>query len=124
VPWLDPLWPLLNFVRFAVAAIVLIVALVIAHKWMLFGQRRLSSVTPGILATMVLWIVAGDLFGRYLVDFAYTYVSYYAGLASAMIALVYLYLVASIFIYGAELNAAIMNSARKASSPADGLDKG
>ena len=42
--------------------------------------------------------MAGEFFGRYLADFAYTYVTYYAGLASAMIALVFLYLVASIFI--------------------------
>jgi len=46
------------------------------------------------------------IFGRYLAEFAYTYVTYYAGLASAMIALVFLYLTASIFVYGGELNAA------------------
>jgi membrane protein len=47
------------------------------------------------------------VFGSYLAGFAYTYVTYYAGLASVMIALVFLYLLASIFIYGADLNAAI-----------------
>jgi membrane protein len=57
--------------------------------------------------TLVLWLIAGELFGDYLSRFAYTYVSYYAGLASAMIALVFLYLIASIFIYGGELNASI-----------------
>ena len=44
---------------------------------------------------------------RYLADFAGNYVTYYAGLASAMIALVFLYFSAWIFIYGGELNAAI-----------------
>jgi membrane protein len=106
-PWLDPLWPMLNFIRFAVTAVVLIAALFIAHKWLPSGRRKLSAILPGMLATMVLSIVAGDVFGRYLADFAYTYVSYYAGLASAMVALVFLYLIASIFIYGAELNTAI-----------------
>jgi membrane protein len=106
-PWLDPLWPMLNFIRFAVTAVVLIAALFIAHKWLPSGRRTLSAILPGMLATMVLSIVAGDVFGRYLADFAYTYVSYYAGLASAMVALVFLYLIASIFIYGAELNTAI-----------------
>jgi len=106
-PWLDPLWPMLNFIRFAVTAVVLIAALFIAHKWLPSGRRKLSAILPGMLATMVLSIVAGDVFGRYLADFAYTYVSYYAGLASAMIALVFLYLIASIFIYGAELNTVI-----------------
>ena len=49
----------------------------------------------------------GFAFGRYLADFAYTYVTYYGGLASAMVALVFLYYSAWIFIYGGELNAAI-----------------
>jgi membrane protein len=106
-PWLDPLWPLLNFIRFAVTAVVLVAALFIAHKWLPSGSRRLSAIAPGMIATMVLWLIAGEVFGRYLADFAYTYVSYYAGLASAMIALVFLYLIASIFIYGAELNTVI-----------------
>ena len=107
VPALEPLWPLLNFVRFSVTAVVLVAALFIAHKWLPSGSRRLSMILPGMIATMVLWLVAGEVFGRYLADFAYTYVSYYAGLASAMIALVFLYLIASIFIYGAELNTVI-----------------
>ena len=68
---------------------------------------------------MLLWLVAGEVFGRYLADFAYTYVSYYAGLASAMIALVFLYLIASIFIYGAELNTVIIELREKrAKTPA------
>ncbi|HWL31581.1 MAG TPA: YihY/virulence factor BrkB family protein [Xanthobacteraceae bacterium] len=111
-PWLSPLWPVLNFVRFAVTAVVLVTALFIAHKWLPSGRRRLGEIAPGMIATMVLWLVAGEVFGRYLADFAYTYVSYYAGLASAMIALVFLYLIASIFIYGAELNTAV-TQARK-----------
>ena len=55
----------------------------------------------------MLWIVCGTVFGRYLASFAYTYVTYYAGLASAMVALVFLYYSAWIFIFGGELNAAI-----------------
>jgi membrane protein len=93
--------------RYTVAAIVLIVALVIAHKWLPTGRRRFSQILPGILVTLILWLASGVVFGRYLADFAYTYVTYYAGLASAMIALVFLYLTASIFVYGGELNAAI-----------------
>jgi membrane protein len=107
LPGLTPLWPLLNFIRFAVTAVVLVAALFIAHMWLPSGRRRLSDIAPGLIATMMMWIVAGEVFGRYLADFAYTYVSYYAGLASAMIALVFLYLIASIFIYGAELNTVI-----------------
>jgi membrane protein len=107
LPWLAPLSPMFNFLRLAVAAVVLIAALVIVHKWLPAGRRRLSHIWPGLVATLVLWLLAGEIFGDYLSGFAYTYVSYYAGLASAMIALVYLYLIASIFIYGGELNTVI-----------------
>jgi len=114
--WLTPFLPLLNFLRFAVASVVLIAALFIAHKWLPAGRRRLSGIAPGIVATLVLWLVAGEVFGSYLADFAYTYVTYYAGLASAMIALVFLYLTAAIFIYGGELNAAIAEERKKAAT--------
>jgi membrane protein len=107
VPLLEPLWPMFNFLRITVASLVLIFALVIVHKWLPAGRRRLIHVVPGILVTLVLWLIAGELFGDYLARFAYTYVSYYAGLASAMVALVFLYVIASIFIIGGELNASI-----------------
>ena len=51
--------------------------------------------------------VTGAAFGRYLAEYAFAYVSMYAGLASAMVALVFLYVCASIFIFGGELNSAI-----------------
>jgi membrane protein len=105
--WLAPLEWNFTVARYSIASIALIIALLVAHKWLPAGRRRLRDVLPGILATLVLWLAAGIIFGRYLAEFAYTYVTYYAGLASAMIALVFLYLTASIFVYGGELNAAI-----------------
>jgi membrane protein len=75
--------------------------------WLPAGRRGFGTVWPGILATIVLWLICGFTFGHYLAEFAYTYVNYYAGLASAMIALVFLYYSAWIFVYGGELNAAI-----------------
>ena len=87
---------------------MLAVALFILHMWLPAGRRGLGKVWPGILATLVLWLACGFTFGHYLADFAYTYVNYYAGLASAMIALVFLYYSAWIFVYGGELNAAII----------------
>jgi membrane protein len=117
--WLAPLLPLLTFLRLAVASMVLIAALFIAHKWLPTGRRRLSEIAPGIAATLLLWLVAGEVFGSYLADFAYTYVTYYAGLASAMIALVFLYLTASIFIYGGEFNATIAELRKSRDAPLD-----
>jgi membrane protein len=107
LPWLEPLEWNFIFARYIVASTVLVVALVIAHKWLPAGRRSFIEIMPGILTTLTLWLVTGMLFGRYLTEYAYTYVSYYAGLASVMVALVFLYLTASIFVYGGELNSAI-----------------
>ena len=54
---------------------------------------------------MTLWLTGGIGFGAYLHSFSGNYVSTYAGLATAMIALVFLYTVASIFLLGGEVNA-------------------
>ena len=79
----------------------------VVHKWLPSGRRSFLEIAPGILATLIMWLAAGIAFGRYLAEYSWTYVSTYAGLASAMIALVFLYWTASIFIYGGELNSAI-----------------
>jgi membrane protein len=108
--WLEPLDYLVDFARLSAAAAVLIVALLVVHLWLPAGRRSLTEVVPGIVVTLVLWIAGGTLFGRYLAEFAFAYTIYYAGLASAVAALFFLYLVALIFIYGGELNAAIRRS--------------
>jgi membrane protein len=114
-PWLDPLESHYNIGRFAVASVLLITSLLILHMWLPAGRRRLAEVWPGIVATLVAWLACGYIFGRYLSSFSYTYVTYYAGLASAMMALVFLYFTALIFILGGELNAAIARQRERAS---------
>jgi membrane protein len=109
-PWLEPLEGKFTFFRFAIASVVLVVALLVAHKWLPAGRRRMIEILPGIVATLVLWLAAGIAFGRYLSEYSFTYVNTYAGLASAMIALVFLYWTASIFVYGGELNSAMFQS--------------
>jgi len=106
-PWLTRVEAPLTLARYGVTAVVLSAALVVAHKWLPAQRRRFSEIAPGIVATLVLWLAGGALFGRYLAEFDYSYVATYAGLASAMMALVFLYWSASIFIYGGELNAAL-----------------
>jgi membrane protein len=107
VPAVQPFDNLVTVVRYTVTAVVIIVALVIVHKWLPAGRRTFLEVAPGIVTTLLLWLISGAVFGRYLASFAFAYSTMYAGLASAMIALVFLYMCASIFIYGGELNAVI-----------------
>jgi membrane protein len=107
VPALDQFGDLITFARYAVTAVVLIVSLMIVHLWLPAGRRSFGEIAPGIVATLLLWLISGAIFGRYLANYAFAYVSMYAGLASAMVALVFLYVCASIFIYGGELNSVI-----------------
>jgi len=115
VPALEPFSDIVTFARFAIATVLLVVALILVHLWLPAGRRKFREIAPGILVTLLLWLGAGIVFGRYLSDYAFTtYSIYYAGLSSVMIALVFLYLTACIFIYGGELNAVIQKERGKA----------
>jgi len=108
-PWLAPLEQQFTYWRYGIAGIVIVITLVVAHRWLPAGKRTFADIAPGLIVTLVLWLAGGILFGRYLAEFANNYVTMYAGLASAMIALVFLYWIATIFVYGGELNAAIIH---------------
>jgi membrane protein len=103
-PWLAPLEGWITIARYAIATLVLVIALMLVHAWLPAGRRPLGVILPGIVATLLMWLICGVIFGRYLAQFAQTYVTYYSGLSSAMIALVFLYFTALIFVYGGELN--------------------
>jgi membrane protein len=113
-PGLEPLSALVTVLRLTIVSLVVLAALVLAHKFLPAERHPVRDLAPGILLTFVLWIAAGIAFGSYLAEFARAYVTTYAGLASAMIALVFLYWIATIFIFGGELNAAILEARRKA----------
>lgn len=107
VPALAPLGFLQAFLRIAGATVVIVIALCVAHRFLPARAPHIAALWPGILMTLTVWLVGGLGFGWYLDGFAGAYVSTYAGLATAMIALVFLYWLAAIFLLGAELNAAI-----------------
>jgi membrane protein len=100
----------LNVVRYSITITALIVALLFLHAWLPAGRRGFLQILPGIVFTLVASLLSGIVFGQYLARFANNYVTMYAGLASVIIALVFLYFIAAIFVYGGELNAAIIKS--------------
>jgi membrane protein len=121
----EPNEDLLNILRYGLTIVALIGALIILHKWLPAGTRKMREIMPGIVVTMIGSLVSGVVFGQYLARFASNYVTTYAGLASVMIALVFLYFIAAIFVYGGELNASIVKwqktnavSPREAPAPA------
>jgi membrane protein len=101
---------MLTLSRYGVTIGLMTLALFIVHKWLPAGVRSVQEIWPGIALTIAGSLAAGVMFGLYLGQFAENYVTTYAGLASVIIALVFLYFVASIFVYGGEFNAAIMKT--------------
>ena len=101
---------LLTVARYGITVTAMTGALFILHAWLPCGRRTFRQILPGIVFTMVASLVSGVGFGLYLARFASNYVTMYAGLASVIIALVFLYFIAAIFVFGGELNAAIIKS--------------
>jgi membrane protein len=112
-PMIEPMSATVHVVRFSVAAVVLLGVLLAAHLWLPAGRRQLRDILPGILITLVAWLVSGAVFAAYIRQFAsYSYSATYAGLANVMIAIVFLYVVAAVVLLGAELNAALIRRRR------------
>ena len=107
LPHLADLQGLFDAVRLATISLILVATLVFAHKFLAAGRRRLAQIAPGVALTLLLWLAFGEGFGFYLARFSQNYVTTYAGLASVMIALVFLYVLSAIFIFGGEVNASI-----------------
>lgn len=104
--WIAPYMGTITFWRYTVAAAVIIGGLIAVHVWLPAGRRTFVSILPGIAFTLVAWFVGSIVFATYIDNFS-SYASTYAGLASIMIAVVFLYILSAIFILGGELNAAI-----------------
>ncbi|MBN8997552.1 MAG: YihY/virulence factor BrkB family protein [Rhizobiales bacterium] len=106
LPQLAPFQNSFTFGGLAVTGLLLIVVLVAAHLWLPAKRPPVSKLWPGILVTLTSWLLAAIVFGMYLRRFA-NYVATYAGLASVVTAIFFLYLVAALMIFGAEFNAAL-----------------
>jgi len=115
-PALGRLDAIVTFGSYGITAMILTIALVIAHVWLPAERHTLREIAPGVALTLFLSLAFGIAFGAYLAKFARNYVTTYAGLASVMIALLFLYALASIFLFGGELNAAICRSQRESAS--------
>ncbi|HEU4987317.1 MAG TPA: YihY/virulence factor BrkB family protein [Rhizobiaceae bacterium] len=104
--WLEPYMGTITLWRYIIAATVIVAALIAVHIWLPAGRRRFVDILPGIVFTLIAWVAGSAAFAAYLDRFS-GYVTTYAGLASIMVAIVFLYIVSAIFILGGELNAAI-----------------
>ncbi len=106
MPDLRALRPTYDVVRYILASIVLVAGLTATHLWLPDSRSRLKDVVPGIAATLVLWLAGATLYGEFLANVTHVKATY-AGLAGILTALIFLQISAAIFIFGAEVNAAL-----------------
>lgn len=102
--WLGP------DVRYSLAGLVIAVQLFAVHLWLAAGRRRYQDVWPGILLSIILWLLIGGLWSQYLKIANYSL--FYAGLSQLMIAMIFFQFTAIAILLGAELNRGIMEIKR------------
>ncbi len=104
--------------RVAVSFALLIVTVFACHLWLPGHPHSLKQIFPGVVLTVLLWLVAGRIFAVYVANFS-SYSVTYAGLAGVMAALVFMYLMAVIFVIGAEFNGRLIEfEANQKNTPA------
>jgi membrane protein len=109
--WLaDTTW-LALFVRYAIVVAAIGLQLVAYHLWLAAGHRRLADVWPGVVLSILLWVIAAQLFASWLTISDYS--RFYAGLTRIMSALEFFQVSAIIVIVGAELNRGIVEVKRR-----------
>lgn len=115
-PQLEAQFLTIDRVNLAIGVAMLAAGLLACHVWLTGVRHRIRDVLPGIFLTLFLWGVAAQLFGYYIAEFA-TYSVTYAGLAGVMAALIFLYLMAAIFILGAEFNGQLIGDSERMEGP-------
>jgi membrane protein len=95
-----------EWLRFPIALSLLAVVLSLIYHFGPNARQRFRSVIPGAALAVVLWAITSVGFSFYLATFA-NYSVTYGSLGAAVGLLFYLYLCASVVLFGAELNAAI-----------------
>jgi membrane protein len=87
----------------AVALLYLVVALL--YRWLPSRHLPRREILPGAAVTVVLWVALASLFSLYLQNLGRFSVTY-GSLGGIVITLMFFYISALIFIFGAELNSA------------------
>jgi membrane protein len=92
-------------VRYLVALSLLYAVVALLYRWLPSRHLPRREILPGAAVTLVLWLVLASLFSFYLQNLARFSVTY-GSLGGIVITLMFFYLSALIFIFGAEINSA------------------
>ncbi len=96
-----------ELLRYGLGAGILFALTVLLNLVLPDLELRLRDVLPGSLVAVVAWILVAEAFSWYLRNFA-RYSLVYGSLGGIVLTLLFFYISAAIFIFGAELNSALL----------------
>lgn len=107
-----------GLLRYAVGIGAFIGFLWVMHRFLPSRPQRGARLLPGIVATLVLWMIGATAFSVYL-SYAPSYSVTYGGISGVIVTLLFFYLTGAAIIFGAEVNAALERRARLDQAQAD-----
>jgi membrane protein len=93
----------LEQLRFPIGIVLLTGVVLVCHRVLPARPRSVLAVLPGVLLTVVAWVVMSAVFSVYLLNFN-TFASTYASLSGVFTAMFFVYMAALVLILGGELN--------------------
>ncbi len=105
-----------HIARYSAALVVLAAGVIALHRILPNATLSLRQILPGALTTTIIWIVTASLLTLYFGEFA-DYDATYGSLGGVIVTLMFFYISAIIFIFGGELNAALLAHAEKHAPP-------
>jgi membrane protein len=105
-----------HLARYGFTLVILAAAVIALHRVLPNTHLLFRQILPGALATTFLWVIAASVLTLYFGRFA-DYASTYGSLGGVIITLMFFYISAIIFIFGGELNAALLARAGKPAPP-------
>ena len=91
-------------VRYLLALLLLYGVIALLYQWLPNRRLRGHEILPGAAVTVIAWLITASLFSLYLQNLGRFSVTY-GSLGGIVVTLMFFYLSAAIFIFGAELNA-------------------
>jgi membrane protein len=103
---LPPSWGwLYTGARYLLAVLLLYAMVALLYQWLPNRRLRGHEILPGAAVTVVTWLITASLFSLYLQNLGSFSVTY-GSLGGIVVTLMFFYLSAAIFIFGAEVNGA------------------
>jgi len=93
----------LEQLRYPIGITLLTAGLLFCHRVLPARTRSVLAILPGVVLTVVVWVVMSSMFSIYLVNFN-TFASTYASLSGIFAAMFFVYLAALVLILGGEVN--------------------